>query len=84
MIINIKLFFTFTLLVIVLYTNCDIPYKWFFSRDLYFVKVAQIPICGFYRIGGIFQGEKFLQISLFRKKLYTENKILYGSHLIFD
>ena len=37
-----------------------------------------------YRIGGIFRGEKFLRISCFRKKLYTENKILYGSHLIFD
>ena len=37
-----------------------------------------------YRIGGIFHGEKFSRISHFRKKLYTENKNLYGSHLIFD
>ena len=36
-----------------------------------------------YCIGGIFCGEKFLRISCFRKN-YTQNKILYGSHLIFD
>ena len=39
---------------------------------------------GMYPIGGIFCGEKVLQISHSRKNYTQKTKILYGSHLIFD
>ena len=37
-----------------------------------------------YRIGGIFRGENFSQISRFKKNYTQKTKNLYGSHLNFD